>query len=60
MMREWVQGGTIAREITPLGYCGDPSDIDLESEVVEGFAVSWPRDTANLIRNFLPPRVDQR
>jgi creatinine amidohydrolase len=30
-LKIWQQGGEKAREITPLGYCGDPSKIDLEA-----------------------------
>lgn len=29
-LQAWVQGGARARELTPLGYCGNPSNIDLE------------------------------
>ena len=29
-LKSWRQGGEKAREITPFGYCGDPSKIDLE------------------------------
>ena len=30
-LKIWQQGGEKAREITPLGYCGNPSEIDLEA-----------------------------
>ncbi len=30
-LKIWQQGGEEAKEITPLGYCGDPSAIDLEA-----------------------------
>lgn len=26
----WRKGGIKAKEITPLGYCGNPSEIDIE------------------------------
>ena len=26
----WTKGGTEARKVTPLGYCGNPSNIDLK------------------------------
>lgn len=29
-LKAWRQGGAKAREVTPLGYCGNPSNIDLE------------------------------
>jgi creatinine amidohydrolase len=41
-LKIWRKGGKKAREITPLGYCGNPSEIDLEAakafeeEIVEG------------------------
>ena len=28
-LQQWVKGGEIAKNITPLGYCGNPSNIDL-------------------------------
>jgi creatinine amidohydrolase len=30
-LKIWQQGGEKAKEITPLGYCGNPSEIDLEA-----------------------------
>lgn len=33
-LREWTRGGEWARKITPLGYCGNPADIDLERVTV--------------------------
>ena len=41
-LKIWQQGGEKAKEITPLGYCGNPSEIDLkaakafEKEMIEG------------------------
>jgi creatinine amidohydrolase len=29
-LKIWQQGGEKAKEVTPLGYCGNPSQIDLE------------------------------
>lgn len=31
LFRKWVKGGSEAREVTPLGYCGNPAKIDLNS-----------------------------
>lgn len=42
----WLQGGKKAREMTPLGYCGNPSEInvekveEIEQELIESFAKS--------------------
>lgn len=30
LLRKWQKGGAEGREVTPLGYCGNPSNIDLE------------------------------
>lgn len=32
-IRNWIQGGEKAKEITPLGYCGNPSEFDLQKTV---------------------------
>lgn len=43
-LKTWLHGGNAAREITPLGYCGNPANIDtitiqqLEDETVNAFA----------------------
>lgn len=29
-LKQWVKGGEITKSITPLGYCGNPSNIDLK------------------------------
>jgi creatinine amidohydrolase len=29
-LMQWTKGGECAKKITPLGYCGNPADIDLE------------------------------
>lgn len=47
LLRKWQKGGVEGREVTPLGYCGNPSNIDLKSakEFIDDFAKS----SANLI-----------
>ena len=47
LLSKWQKGGAEGREVTPLGYCGDPSNIDLKDakEFTDGFAKS----SANLI-----------
>jgi len=43
-LKTWLQGGQKAREITPLGYCGNPSEIisekvsEIQQELIESFA----------------------
>ncbi|WKY43231.1 creatininase family protein [Eubacteriaceae bacterium ES2] len=35
-LSQWSQGGEVAKKLTPLGYFGNPSDIDLEKiDVIE-------------------------
>lgn len=29
-LKQWVKGGEFAKSITPLGYCGNPSNIDVK------------------------------
>ncbi|AFA49927.1 creatininase family protein [Acetobacterium woodii] len=29
-LKEWLKGGEVAKSVTPLGYCGNPSNIDLK------------------------------
>lgn len=44
-LKQWVKGGEIAKNITPLGYCGNPANIDLkkiaamEAIIAEKYAV---------------------
>ena len=47
LLSKWQKGGTEGREVTPLGYCGDPSNIDLKDakDFTDGFA----KASANLI-----------
>ena len=42
LLSTWQKGGVEGREVTPLGYCGDPSNIDLKDakEFTDGFAKS--------------------
>ncbi|MBL4937863.1 hypothetical protein JK636_19325 [Clostridium sp. YIM B02515] len=42
-----MKGGSEAREVTPLGYCGNPSNIDLKG--AEKFSYDFSRLAANLI-----------
>lgn len=51
LLRKWQSGGEQAKEVTPLGYCGDPSDISLED--AEKFIMDFTRVTAELIKNTL-------
>lgn len=43
-LRIWQCGGQMAKDITPLGCCGNPSEIDIdkahefEDEIVDGIA----------------------
>ena len=46
-----MQGGEKAREITPLGYFGNPSEIDLEG--VKGFEEEMTRGLPNIILYYL-------
>lgn len=29
-LKQWLNGGEVAKSMTPLGYCGNPSNIDLK------------------------------
>ena len=48
---KWQSGGDNAKEVTPLGYCGDPSKIDLE--VAKFFTKEFAKCTAKLIQESL-------
>jgi creatinine amidohydrolase len=50
-LKIWQQGGEKAREITPLGYCGNPSEIDLKA--AETFGSEMARDVSKIICNIL-------
>jgi creatinine amidohydrolase len=43
----WRRGGERAREVTPLGYCGDPSNIDLEN--IRSYIDRFSKASAKLI-----------
>jgi creatinine amidohydrolase len=47
LFRSWVKGGSEAREVTPLGYCGNPSNIDLKG--AKKFSDDFSRLVAKLI-----------
>ncbi|MEQ8155572.1 MAG: creatininase family protein [Clostridiaceae bacterium] len=44
-LKTWLQGGQKAREITPLGYCGNPSEINVEkaAEIEQELIVSFAK-----------------
>ncbi|WP_273320104.1 creatininase family protein [Vallitalea guaymasensis] len=50
-LRKWQQGGESAKEVTPLGYCGNPSNINLKDAT--GFIKGFSDITARLIKNTL-------
>lgn len=47
MIGEWQKGGAEGRAVTPLGYCGNPSNIDLED--AEKFTNWSAKSAASLI-----------
>ena len=51
LLSKWQKGGTEGREVTPLGYCGDPSNIDLKN--AKEFMVGFATTSANLIINSI-------
>lgn len=50
-LRQWQQGGDKAKEITPLGYLGDPSNINNEEAKI--FMKYVSEITAKLIKNVI-------
>jgi creatinine amidohydrolase len=50
-LKIWRQGGEKAREVTPLGYCGNPSQIDLEK--AKAFEKRAIKDIPQIIVDFL-------
>lgn len=50
-LKVWAQGGEKAREVTPLGYCGNPSDINLDQ--VDAFNCSMAVSIAKAIHQSL-------
>ncbi len=49
LLKKWQNGGTEGREVTPLGYCGDPSNIDLED--AKAFTDYFVKSSVKLIIN---------
>lgn len=49
LLRKWQQGGEKAKEVTPLGYCGDPSNISVDN--AEEFIINFSKITTELIKN---------
>jgi len=47
LLSKWQKGGVEGREVTPLGYCGDPSNIDLKD--VKEYMDEFSKSSANLI-----------
>jgi len=53
LLKKWQKGGTEGRAVTPLGYCGDPSNIDLKD--AKEF-IDWVvKSTTELIITSLKP-----
>ena len=50
-LKIWQQGGEIAKEVTPLGYCGNPSEINLEK--ADAFEKRMIKDIPRMIFDFL-------
>ena len=50
-LKIWRQGGEKAREVTPLGYCGNPSEIDLEK--ANAFEKGMIEGVTRIIFDFL-------
>ena len=49
LLRKWQRGGEEAKEVTPLGYCGDPSNISIED--AKKFILEFTSMTAKLIKS---------
>jgi len=49
LLEKWRRGGEEAKEVTPLGYCGDPSNINLDK--AKSFIKDFTGVTAELISN---------
>lgn len=55
-LKVWAKGGRKAREITPLGYCGNPSEINIKS--AENTERSMCKEIPEIICEFLKiPKV---
>ncbi len=50
-LKIWQQGGEKAKEITPSGYCGNPSEIDLEAATA--FEEGMIEEVSQVIYEFL-------
>jgi creatinine amidohydrolase len=50
-LKIWQQGGEKAKEVTPLGYCGNPSEIDLEK--ANAFEKRMIKEIPQMIFDFL-------
>jgi creatinine amidohydrolase len=50
-LKIWQRGGEKAKEITPLGYCGNPSEIDLEA--AKAFEERMIEEISKIISEFL-------
>ncbi|AOY77719.1 creatininase family protein [Clostridium formicaceticum] len=48
LLRKWQRGGEEAKEVTPMGYCGDPSNISIED--ARKFILEFANITAELIK----------
>jgi creatinine amidohydrolase len=49
-LADWQKGGITARNITPYGYCGNPSDLDLKSAAM--YMERNVKDITELILGF--------
>jgi creatinine amidohydrolase len=52
-LKQWVKGGKIAKSMTPLGYCGNPSNIDLEkiATIEDTIAEKYAAEIINVYRD---------
>nr|WP_320027150.1 creatininase family protein [uncultured Acetobacterium sp.] len=52
-LKQWVNGGEIAKSMTPLGYCGNPSNIDLEkiATIEDTIAEKYVAEIINVCRD---------
>lgn len=62
VLGEWQQGGTVGRALTPLGYVGDPSEIDAEIslEIAERHDAWTLRILPRLLMDCLTRAHEQR
>ena len=57
-LKTWLQGGEKAREVTPLGYCGNPSAIDVKE--ARTFELDMAQTIAGLIFEVLQRKQASR